>query len=67
MFYVNDDKDIFIPTSIDNLLVSLSKNKNKLIQIIESIQNNIYNQLANNDKIKTKEKMQRKFLKQLNL
>ena len=56
MFYVNDDKDIFIPTSIDNLLVSLSKNKNKLIQIIESIQNNIYNQLANNDKIKTKEK-----------
>ena len=27
-----------------------------MIQIIESIQNNIYNQLANNDKIKTKEK-----------
>ena len=56
LFYTNDEKDIFIPTFRDNLLVSLSENKNKLIQIIESIQNNIYNQLSKNEKIKSNEK-----------
>ena len=38
------DKDVFIPTNKNNLLVDLKDNKNKLIQIIESIQNNIVNQ-----------------------
>ena len=55
LLYTNDEKDIFIPTFRDNLLVSLSENKNKLIQIIESIQNNIYNQLSINEKIKSSE------------
>ena len=61
MLCINDEKDIFIPTFRDNLLVSLSENKNKLIQIIESIQNSIYNQLAQNEKIKNSEKNATKF------
>ena len=47
MLCVNED-DVFIPTYKDNLLISLKDNKNKLIQIIESIQNNISNNLINN-------------------
>ena len=46
MLCVNED-DVFIPTYKDNLLISLKDNKNKLIQIIESIQNNISNNLIN--------------------
>ena len=42
------DNEIFIPTPKDNLLVSLKDNKDKLLQIIESIQNNISNNLVNN-------------------
>ena len=42
------DNEIFIPTLTSNLLVSLKENKDKLIQIIESIQNNISNNLINN-------------------
>ena len=58
MLYINEDKekDLFIPTYRDNILVSLKENKNKLIQIIESIQNSIYNQLTQKEKIKQKEK-----------
>ena len=56
MLYTNDEKDIFIPSYKDNLLISLSQNKDKLIQIIESIQNNIYNQLLNKDNVKKNEK-----------
>ena len=57
MLYINEnkDKDLFIPSYRDNLLVSLKENKNKLIQIIESIQNSIYNQLSKNEN-KPKEK-----------
>ena len=47
MLYINDN-DIFIPTNKDYLLVNLRDNKNKLIQIIESIQNYISNELLNN-------------------
>ena len=47
MLCVNED-EIFIPTCKDNLLISLKDNKNKLIQIIESIQNSISNNLVNN-------------------
>ena len=47
MLCVNED-DVFIPIYKDNLLISLKDNKNKLIQIIESIQNNISNNLINN-------------------
>ena len=47
MFCVNED-DIFIPTNKENLLISLKDNKNKLMQIIESIQNSITNNLINN-------------------
>ena len=61
MLCINDEKDIFIPTFRDNLLISLSENKNKLIQIIESIQNSIYYQLAQNEKIKNSEKNATKF------
>ena len=47
MLCVNED-DVFIPTYKDNLLISLKdNNKNKLLQIIESIQNNISNNLIN--------------------
>ena len=46
----NNEKDLFVPTFRDNLLVSLKENKNKLVQIIESIQNNIYNQSTQKDK-----------------
>ena len=41
------DKDIFIPTHPNSLLVDLKDNKDKLIQVIESIQNNIANNLIN--------------------
>ena len=54
MYYINDDKDIFIPSSRNNLLLSLAENKNKLIQIIESIQNYINNNISNNIQIKQK-------------
>ena len=54
MLNIADEKEIFIPTSRNNLLVSLAQNKNKLIQIIESIQNYIYNNIANNAEIKKK-------------
>ena len=46
MLCVND-KDIFIPTHPNSLLVDLKDNKDKLIQVIESIQNNIANNLIN--------------------
>ena len=46
----NNEKDLFVPTFRDNLLVSLKENKNKLVQIIESIQNNIYNQSTQKEK-----------------
>ena len=46
----NNEKDLFVPTFRDNLLVSLKENKNKFVQIIESIQNNIYNQSTQKDK-----------------
>ena len=52
MLCVND-KDIFIPTHKNNLLVNLKDNKDRLIQIIESIQNHIANYLIN-DKPETK-------------
>ena len=42
-----NDKDIFIPTHPNSLLVDLKYNKDKLIQVIESIQNNITNNLIN--------------------
>lgn len=42
------DSEIFIPAPINNLLVSLKGDKDKLMQIIESIQNNISNNLMNN-------------------
>ena len=48
MYCVNDN-EIFIPTYSKNLLLSLKDYKSKLIQIIESIQNNINN---NNNLIK---------------
>ena len=47
MYCVNED-DIFIPIYKDNLLISFKDNKNKLIQILESIQNSISNNLINN-------------------
>ena len=56
MFYTNEEKDIFIPTFKDNLLVPLSENKDKLVQIIEAIQNNIYNILDQKEKNKITEK-----------
>ena len=56
LLYNNEEKDLFIPTSRDNLLVDLSENKDKLIQIIEAIQNNIFNQLSQNDSKKIIEK-----------
>ena len=43
MLSVND-QDIFIPTNKNNLLINLKENKNKIIQIIESIQNFLLNQ-----------------------
>ena len=46
----NNEKDLFVPTFRDNLLVSLKENKNKFVQIIESIQNNIYNQSTQKEK-----------------
>ena len=47
------DNEIFIPTNRDNLLISLKDNKDKLIALIESIQNNISNNLLNkNSEIK---------------
>ena len=46
------DNEIFIPTHQNNLLVSLKENKDKLVQIIESIQNNISNNLINKQDIK---------------
>ena len=46
----NNEKDLFVPTFRDNLLVSLKDNKNKFVQIIESIQNNIYNQSTQKEK-----------------
>ena len=46
MLCVNDN-DVFIPTNKNNLFFPLKENKNKLIQIIESIQNNISNNLLN--------------------
>ena len=50
----NNEKDLFVPTFRDNLLVSLKDNKNKFVQIIESIQNNIYNQSTQKEKNATK-------------
>jgi protein transport protein SEC24 len=52
MYFTNEsnEKDLFVPTFKDNLLVSLKENKNKLVQIIESIQNNIYNQSTQKEK-----------------
>ena len=49
------DKDIFIPTNKDNIFVSIKENKNILIQIIESIQNNISNNLLSNEKPEIKD------------
>ena len=46
----NNEKDLFVPTFRDNLLVSLKENKNKFVQIIESIQNNINNQSTQKEK-----------------
>ena len=42
-----NDKDIFIPTHPNRLLVDLKNNKDKLIQVIKSIQNNIANNIIN--------------------
>ena len=69
MLCINDEKDIFIPTFRDNLLVSLSENKDKLIQIIESIQNNIYNQLSKNENKKIEKNANKIFdaIKSVNL
>ena len=52
MYFTNEsnEKDLFVPTFRDNLLVSLKENKNKFVQIIESIQNNIYNQSTQKEK-----------------
>ena len=71
LFYINEEKekDLFIPTSRDNLLVDLIENKDKLIQIIESIQNNIYNQLSKNENKKIEKNANKIFdaIKSVNL
>ena len=53
--YCVSDEEIFIPTTNDTIFVSLKENKNKLIQIIESIQNNISNSLLSNEKPEIKD------------
>ena len=65
MFCINENKDLFLPTYKDNLLISLLQNKNKLVQIIESIQNSINNKL--NEKKIQKEKNPNKIFEAIKL